>query len=224
MSCGFYVSGQKYWCWEQCPLPVCFFTCQGRDIDAGIRKAGATEGTAFGWVTHQSDARWGTYWHPHHLAGSQRSVTVDASSCSKFELVLWSLTTKAANRPVELCSSVRWTSNFYEDCQAFFWPIPQRKNIQRCLLSLWPIPLSILPNKGQWLNKVMKLNTPHKPWQHRKQQYSKNSPCPFLVCLQSKNSPRPFLVCLPSFTDGNSLFFFFEDQWKLFYLDMRATM
>ena len=68
-TCGFYLSGQKYqWgsfthdLWFLCIrseilklvamsftffIYICF-TYQGRDIDAGSRKAGTTEGTAFG--------------------------------------------------------------------------------------------------------------------------------------------------------------------------------
>ena len=96
-----------------------------------------------------------------------------------FLLVQWSVTTKSktACKPAELCEKA---------C-----PYHRNKNASISVAhAATPLP-SPLINKGQWLSKMTKSNTPHKPWQHRERKRKKERKKKF------KNSPHYLLlVCL----------------------------
>ena len=82
-------------------------------------------------------------------------------------LVQWSMTRTASGPLWSKVSLVRWTSNntfFMRNIKPFLSLYHRDKNVLLSeFLSLWPIPLNTLKSKGQWLSKVTKSNTPHKP-------------------------------------------------------------
>ena len=96
--------------------------------------------------------------------------------------------------------------------ELFLWekacPYHRDKNASISVAHTATPPLSPLMNKGQWLSKVTKSNTPHKPWQHRERKKKRRRK------KQFENSPHYFLLVCLSPSSVRHLFLRTSEKFK----------